>query len=96
VEALATYDGNTIKTISSKLKATTTWITPGTDDYGFSALFVGYRTKSSYGKGYTAFWSSDNSVTKEAYGIFLYESDGSSNTSTIYKYYGLFVRCIKD
>ena len=96
VEALATYDGNTINTISSKLKATTTWTTPGSDDYGFSALFVGYRYKSSYGKYYTSFWSSDNSFTKEAYGIFLYESDGNSNTGTIYKYYGLSVRCIKD
>jgi uncharacterized protein (TIGR02145 family) len=97
VNALVSYDGNTISKISSKLKAKTTWNTPGTDDYGFSVLFVGGAYKpGAYWTNFTFFWSSDNSATTSAYGLFIYPSDSDSNTGETLKQFMGSVRCVKD
>ena len=97
VSALVSYDGNTVTTISQKLKAQETWTTPGTDDYGFSVLFVGGAyNPGAYWTNFTFFWSSDNSATTHAYGLFIYPSDSNSNTGNTLKNYMGSVRCIKD
>ena len=97
IDALVSYDGNTVTTISIKLKAQETWTTPGTDDYGFSALNAGYRSvEKEFKNTCTFFWTSENNTTDKAYGLFLHATDIYSNPGSDKKSLMGSVRCVKD
>lgn len=96
ITALVSYDGNTVTSISPKLKAKDTWATPGTDLYGFDYKNVGYWAGSGSSNNFSAIWSSDNNNYSYGYGLFIYSNDASTNANYTSKSYGLSVRCIKD
>ena len=83
------------------LKSTEGWKSNGngTDAYSFSALPAGHR----YDDGgyddegdYTAFWSSTENGSNDAYYIGLYYYYDDASLYGLYKVNGFSVRCLRD
>jgi len=85
-----------------KEEGTTHWQSPNTgatNETGFSALPGGGRDGKGafYGLGYGGFWwSSSESTTTLAFYRALNHDSGTIYNYSIYKYYGLSVRCLKN
>lgn len=89
--------------VPTKLKSTSDWQTPGTDDYGFNALPSGYKNWNNnttfYDKGNaTKFWTSTFASYQGAtgYGIKMTNTYFSSSADVYNPNYGLSVRLVKD
>lgn len=68
-----------------------------TDAYSFSALPAGYRLSNYSAEGSCAnFWGSTKYGSRDAYSMFVENSDDDAYLSTYYKEFGFSVRCIKD
>ena len=82
------------------LKSTSGW-TPssgnGTDEFGFSALPGGYRPGSFYSEGKeTLFWSATAYSDIDSYYILFRSDDNAARLGYNDKYYGAYIRCLKD
>ena len=103
-ETLFTAVGGS-STAGTKLKSTSGWIDfegksgNGVDTYSFSALPAGRRY---YNEGYNFegsladFWSSTETDSYNAYGMYLDYIDVSAYLLSSSKNYGFSVRCVKD
>ncbi len=99
-ETLFTAVGGS-STAGTKLKLTSGWTNSGngSDAYSFSALPAGRRY---YNEGYNFegsladFWSSTETDSYNAYGMYLDYIDVSAYLFNYYKNYGFSVRCVKD
>jgi len=91
---------------SLKLRSSTDWAAPGTDDVGFKALPAGVRTADGpfnffgdVGTGRAAFWTSTDAPTSNTQGYRRLLQNGSPhsiNRSLIPKREGQSVRCVRD
>ncbi|MBR3669228.1 MAG: hypothetical protein IKN70_04370 [Fibrobacter sp.] len=97
----------------TKLKATSGWgNNPGTDDYGFTALSVGYRSRTVLEGGTpflvqwyssnTAFWSSSlsynltNASTSRQAVCVDFPNATAATPRPMYRWFGYSVRCVMD
>jgi uncharacterized protein (TIGR02145 family) len=77
------------------LKSASGW--NGTDEFGFSALPGGYRHGSFYSEGEkTFFWSATAYSDIDSYYILFRSDDNAAPLGYDDKYYGAYIRCLKD
>jgi uncharacterized protein (TIGR02145 family) len=101
----ATVNGTQSPNAGGKLKSSTLWNTatpqsPGTDNYGFSALPGGVRVNSSFNliRSYAAFWSTTLQVgsSVNAWSPLLSNVNSSVAREARLKSVGASVRCLRD